>query len=71
LNIELVTEAEGSWLPSTGALGALASGSYEVSLQLTPVTGVPALSPRALLLLALGIGLASSLYFRARGKKNA
>ncbi len=71
LNIELVTEAEGSWLPSTGALGALASGSYEVSLQLTPVTGVPALSPRALLLLALGIGLASSLYFRARSKKDA
>lgn len=57
LNIELATAAEGSWLPSVGAIGAFVSGSYEVSLQITPAADVPALSPSARLLLALGIGV--------------
>jgi len=55
LTIELVTSAGGSWLPSPGAMSGLASGSYDVSLQLTPTPSVPALSVPALWLLALGL----------------
>jgi len=58
VDIELTTSAEGGWLPSAGAVAAVASGSYEVSLELTPSASVPALSPPALVLLALGLGLA-------------
>ena len=58
VDVELTTSAEGTWLHSAGAVAAFASGSYAVSLELTPSPGVPALSPAALGLLVLGLGLA-------------